>query len=451
MTQLFDPYHKWLGIPPEDQPPTYYRLLGIRTFENDPDVIQNAADQRMALLHTLQMGTHAALSQRLLNELATAKVCLLCPERKAEYDRWLWDVLQRSPAADSAAQVVPAEPQTMTGWPAIRTKARKPTARVKRSATNHWQAVCVLAGVLSVALGFTMAVAILAREQSQGRSEAHANGVLEGEYEIGRGSHSEAADIRSEPRMLTREAADKRQVLSQAPGLLNQGSAAESREAPTPQGIDATPQYLDEVDWHAGVFGVNQGGWEPPVAASHSYPSAHTTPAVLRASAQGQRSLELRPSTAAAERPSDPPPTSIAPAFVAAGLDGSLIDLKSEAGTARYVLLDFWGHWCPYCRMEYPHLRRLHERYKDRGLRIIGINCDSDRAEALQVAMNEGLCYPHVFDSRGSAGRVRSLYRVRGIPQTYLLDCDLKIIAQGLRGTALEDRIAELLGPGTSR
>ena len=41
MTESFDPYHKWLGIPPQDQPPHYYRLLGIELFESDPDVISN--------------------------------------------------------------------------------------------------------------------------------------------------------------------------------------------------------------------------------------------------------------------------------------------------------------------------------------------------------------------------------------------------------------------------
>ena len=36
---MFDPYHKWLGIPPKDQPPNHYRLLGVDLFESDPDVI----------------------------------------------------------------------------------------------------------------------------------------------------------------------------------------------------------------------------------------------------------------------------------------------------------------------------------------------------------------------------------------------------------------------------
>lgn len=46
MADSFDPYHKWLGISPKDQPPNHYRLLGIELFEGVPDVIESAADQR---------------------------------------------------------------------------------------------------------------------------------------------------------------------------------------------------------------------------------------------------------------------------------------------------------------------------------------------------------------------------------------------------------------------
>ncbi|MFW5835047.1 MAG: hypothetical protein ACOCYE_13220, partial [Pseudomonadota bacterium] len=65
----FDPYRKWLGIPPEDQPPHHYRLLGIGLFEADSDVIANAADRQMAHVRSFQSGKYAELSQRLLNEL----------------------------------------------------------------------------------------------------------------------------------------------------------------------------------------------------------------------------------------------------------------------------------------------------------------------------------------------------------------------------------------------
>ena len=89
MSSSFDPYRKWLGIPPKDQPPNHYRLLGIELFESDPDVISNAADARMAHIRTFQTGPYSEWSQKLLNEIAAAKVCLLNPEKKAEYDAQL--------------------------------------------------------------------------------------------------------------------------------------------------------------------------------------------------------------------------------------------------------------------------------------------------------------------------------------------------------------------------
>jgi hypothetical protein len=85
----FDPYYQWLAIPPKDQPPNHYRLLGIVLFEGNPQVIENAADRQMAHLRTFQTGQHSALAQNLLNEVAAAKVCLLNLAKKAAYDQHL--------------------------------------------------------------------------------------------------------------------------------------------------------------------------------------------------------------------------------------------------------------------------------------------------------------------------------------------------------------------------
>jgi serine/threonine protein kinase/formylglycine-generating enzyme required for sulfatase activity len=98
MSAPFDPYHKWLGIPADEQPPSLYRLLGIRPLEDDLDVIETAADQRMAHLRTFQSGQHAALSQKLLNEVSLARQRLLDPEERAEYDAQLQELLAQKSA-----------------------------------------------------------------------------------------------------------------------------------------------------------------------------------------------------------------------------------------------------------------------------------------------------------------------------------------------------------------
>lgn len=116
-TEDFDPYYKWLGIPPEEQPPHHYRLLGIRALEADADVIAHAADRQMAHVRTFQTGPHAEHSQRLLNEISAARLCLHVPETKAEYDSALAARLQASlvgtPAA--AAERVALLPPLLTG------------------------------------------------------------------------------------------------------------------------------------------------------------------------------------------------------------------------------------------------------------------------------------------------------------------------------------------------
>ena len=129
MGRVFDPYHKWLGIPPEEQPANHYRLLGLRAFETDPDVIQAAADQRMAHLRNYQTGQHADLSQRLLNEVAAARVCLLNPGKRAAYDAKLREKIE---ATQAEAQEVQAAPSggLLTGM--LEELADYPTASVRK-------------------------------------------------------------------------------------------------------------------------------------------------------------------------------------------------------------------------------------------------------------------------------------------------------------------------------
>jgi hypothetical protein len=89
MPETFDPYYKWLGIPPAQQPPHHYRLLGIELFESDIEVIDMAANQRMSYLQEMAGGAHGKHSQRLLNEVSAARRCLLDKAAKAAYDEQL--------------------------------------------------------------------------------------------------------------------------------------------------------------------------------------------------------------------------------------------------------------------------------------------------------------------------------------------------------------------------
>ena len=96
---MFDPLHKWLGIPPEEQPPNHYRLLGIAAFESDTEVIDAAADKQLAFLHDLTNGEYGEEAEQLSNQVSAARLCLLNPEKKSAYDSTLHGQQERSQTA----------------------------------------------------------------------------------------------------------------------------------------------------------------------------------------------------------------------------------------------------------------------------------------------------------------------------------------------------------------
>jgi hypothetical protein len=110
MPEAFDPSRKWLGIPAAEQPPHHYRLLAIAPFEQDADVIETAADLRMSHLRTYQTGPHSALSQKLLNEVTAAKLCLLDTQKKTEYDATLRRRLEAAQRPTPAVAITTSTP-----------------------------------------------------------------------------------------------------------------------------------------------------------------------------------------------------------------------------------------------------------------------------------------------------------------------------------------------------
>jgi hypothetical protein len=159
----FDPYYKWLGIPAEEQPPDHYRLLAIRRFEQDADVIDAAAEQRMTLLRSRQTGKHAALSQRLLNELSAARAVLLDPHKRRAYDEQLRRETAEVPLAPvPLAELPPVSAPTLpyvvpTGPPHHRgnAPARTPSLWPLAIALGAGAALLVVVVVGAIAVGMS--------------------------------------------------------------------------------------------------------------------------------------------------------------------------------------------------------------------------------------------------------------------------------------------------------
>jgi len=144
----FDPYYKWLGIPPESQPADHYRLLGLRLFEEDRDVIASAADRQMLHVKSFAAGKYSHHSQALLGELARAKLCLLNAARKAAYDAKLLEkiapfeeiaLLTANSRPAEASQSVPAsKPREEQIVPAAATPSQPDEVSINFDSLNEF-------------------------------------------------------------------------------------------------------------------------------------------------------------------------------------------------------------------------------------------------------------------------------------------------------------------------
>ena len=102
--QTPDVYHLYLSIPPAEQPPSYYRLLGLTPFEKNAEVIETAACRVATYLHEISDGPDRVEIKKLLNEVAKARRTLLSEARRDAYDRTIVATSQtgNSPAAEEA-------------------------------------------------------------------------------------------------------------------------------------------------------------------------------------------------------------------------------------------------------------------------------------------------------------------------------------------------------------
>lgn len=122
---------------------------------------------------------------------------------------------------------------------------------------------------------------------------------------------------------------------------------------------------------------------------------------------------------------------------------GKVVALSSLKG--KIVLLDFWASWCGPCRKENPNVVRAYDTYKDKGFTVYSVSLDNNKDNWTQAILKDGLKWEsHVSDLKGWQSSAAQLYGVRGIPATFLLDKDGKVVATNLRGESLENMLESL-------
>ena len=130
--------------------------------------------------------------------------------------------------------------------------------------------------------------------------------------------------------------------------------------------------------------------------------------------------------------------------FVVPGLDGGVLRLSDYRG--KFLLIDYWATWCGPCIGETPYIRKVYDRYKDKGFEVMMISMDNKKENAQKYVKKHGLerCVQVFIGDRGKALKGESDFKRRlpgSIPHIILIGPDGKLVASGIRGEGIEKAI----------
>ena len=125
--------------------------------------------------------------------------------------------------------------------------------------------------------------------------------------------------------------------------------------------------------------------------------------------------------------------------------EGETVKLSDYVGKGKVVLVDFWASWCGPCRREMPNLVEAYAKYKDKNFEIVGVSLDQSGDSWKEAIQKLNITWPQMSDLKYWNCEGARLYAVSSIPHTVLIDGEGVILARGLHGDGLQEKLAEVL------
>ena len=139
------------------------------------------------------------------------------------------------------------------------------------------------------------------------------------------------------------------------------------------------------------------------------------------------------------------------PLQVAHWVRGQPVDLAAARGR-NVVVVEFWATWCPPCRASIPHLTELQQKFKERGVQLVGVSNEPlETVRPFVAQMGDKMNYAVATDDKDktSAGYMGT-FGVDGIPHAFVVDKFGAISWHGHPMAELEQAIEKALAAGSA-
>lgn len=113
--------------------------------------------------------------------------------------------------------------------------------------------------------------------------------------------------------------------------------------------------------------------------------------------------------------------------------------LSTKDFRGKILLIDFWASWCKPCIDQFPELEIMNDKFKDKGLVILGISLDEDINSWKKAMAKHNLSWQNIFSEEGLAGEISKKYGINSIPFNIVINDEGEILKKNANENDLEE------------